>query len=145
MGTTRLPFSSGLVIGLCALFAVASGPVEGATMDPFAEFSSVDDIRVWAKKSFFGGADTSVYAQGSRELCVVTGRPTSGLISTRIAIFGRAKTSESYRLVLATGVFYTNVTHKADTETIAFYKRDKRLLVVPFDVVTANVARPSGE
>ncbi len=138
MGTARLPLLKALVL---AVGVFGPDPAKGAPMELDLTFASTNEVRAWAAKQYFGGSSVRVYTQGGKELCVVNGTPTSGILTSQIVVFGRAKPEAGYRVLLATGWFQADVKDKEDARGVAFYEREKLLFLIPFDIVTAGESR----
>jgi hypothetical protein len=137
MGAAWVQFLKVLVIVIGCLWSTS---VRGAPMDPYMTFSTPDEIRAWAKKAFFGGSQARIYSRADNELCVVNGQPTSGPLSSMIVVFGKRKSEGHYSLMLSTGIFYhSDVRDKEEPSGVGLYEKDKLLLVIPFDIVTAGI------
>jgi hypothetical protein len=139
MGTARFSFLIACVV-LCR--ALWSEPVEAAQMDFSKTFTSGDEIKAWAAKSFFGGASTSPFARGSLELVAVVGMPTSGLVTSQLLVFGRATRAENYRLLVSSTVLEAMAKVRGDADGVTFVSGDRTLLIVPFEIALKD--RPSG-
>jgi len=75
-----------------AILAVAGGVFgqgrpEGSRGDTFRDMAAIEE---WAKQGYFGGASVTKYSKDDRELVVVNGTPTSGLLTSQVVVFGRA-------------------------------------------------------
>lgn len=83
-----------------------------------------------------------MYSRGGKELCVVNGTATSGILTSQIVVFGRAEPQERFRLLLATAVIRADMKDKEEERGISVYERNKLLFLVPFDIITAGEPLP---
>jgi hypothetical protein len=98
-------------------------------------FATKDDIRAWATKSFFGSR-THEFSQAGNELFIVNGTPTSGRLSSQIAVFGRTKGESTYRQILITSVIYADIRAKEDAHGALLTVGQQVVLSIPFEIVT---------
>ena len=109
MGTTR--FLIPVLTALAASVSFAgSTKMKDASVDVNETFATGGDIKAWAAKSFFGGARTSEFSRDGNDLVLVNGMPTSGMITSQLYVYGRAKGEPNYRQLLITSVIYANIT-----------------------------------
>lgn len=133
---------AGLAVFAVVLACLLGAPVKAAPIQPDLNFATVEEVQTWARRGFFGGARTRVYFRDEKELCVVNGTPTSGLLTSQIVVFGRAKPQERFRLLLATAVIRTDMKDKEEERGIGVYERNKLLFLIPFEILTAGEPLP---
>jgi hypothetical protein len=128
-----------------ALVAAAFFVTTAAGADPTdlagQTFTDEAAIKAWAAKSFFGGATSQTFSRGGKELIVVDGMPTSGLLTSQFVFFGRSASADAYRVVLRTGVLQGDAKAKEDRGGVVVVANGKTLLLVPFELV--GVVAPS--
>jgi hypothetical protein len=143
MGAARISFLMKVVAVVCYLSSQAHGAIN---MDLEKSFRTGDEINVWAQGFFFGGCHTTPFSREGKDLVVVIGQPTSGLSTSQVILFGRQRATDEYSLILASGVIAGSIVVKEDANGVVLLARDKPILVVPFDLATANMSfnRPAG-
>jgi hypothetical protein len=135
----NVPVTAMFVAG--ALLVASPAGVRAAGFDQ--ELATVDEIKAWASKEFFGGSQTQTFSRGGKQLVVVNGQPTSGLLTSQLVIFGRSKPSERYRRVVSTGVLFTDARAKEDERGIVASAYGTISLIVPFAILDPPRLDPS--
>jgi hypothetical protein len=101
-----------------------------------ARFAAVGEIEKWAQHNYFGGAKVEAFAKNGRDLVVVSGMPTSGLLTTQLVVLGRRSAKSEYRVVLRTAVFMGDLKIKPGNDGLTADRDGKAVLYVPFDLAT---------
>jgi hypothetical protein len=123
------------------LVATASGiSREGRAERPRSDaFPDAAAIEKWAKQSYFGGAQVEQFPRLGRELVVVNGMPTSGLLTSQLVVFGRGRGKTEYHVILKTAVLMDHVRVSQDQEGLTAYVAGKAVLRIPFELLSVEV------
>jgi hypothetical protein len=118
------------------IVATASGVSrEGRAEKPRSEaFPDMAAIEKWAKQSYFGGARVEKFSTLNRELVVVSGMPTSGLLTSQLVILGRGDAKTGYHVILKTAVFVGDVRVSRDEHGVTANVEHRAVLHIPFDL-----------
>lgn len=124
------------VVVACAGMGVSRAADVGGA-DP--RCADVGAIEAWAKRSYFGGATVEAFAAEGRELVVVNGMPTSGVLTAQLVVLGRAGPAAEYRVLLRTATFREPLMVTRDDDALTVEKSGKTVLSIPFELATLAV------
>jgi hypothetical protein len=136
-----MTLSNRLQVIALAIAASATGlSREGLADKPRSDsFRDTAGIEKWAKQTYFGGASVKKYSKDGRELVVVSGMPTSGLLTTQLVVLSRAAERSEYQAILKSAVFMGDVKVRQDKDGVTADAEGKTLFYVPFDMASVKV------
>ena len=86
-----------------------------------------------------GGASVTKYSKDDRELVVVNGMPTSGLLTSQVVVLGRAARIPEYRVILKSAVFMGDVKVRQEKDGLTADAKGKAVFYVPFELASLVV------
>jgi hypothetical protein len=125
-----------LVAAVCASGVSREGRADKPRGDSFRDTAAIEK---WAKRNYFGGAQLKTYGKDGRELVVVNGMPTSGLLTTQLVVLGRADGNTEYRVILKSAVFMGDVKIRQEVDGLVAEIKGTTVLHVPFDLASLHV------
>ena len=120
-----------LIIAAAASIASREGRAEKSRGDTFPDTAAIEK---WAKQSYFGGAHVEKFSRGGDELVVVSGMPTSGLLTSQLVVLGRGNGKSAYHVILKTAVFMGDVKVRQEKDGLRADAEGKGVLYIPFDL-----------
>ncbi len=85
MGSTRFSFL--IILALVVVYQVSYGITNSQAEEMKSKYSNIDEIRAWASSAFIGGYETQVFCVREKQVVVVIGQPTSGLVTSEVYVF----------------------------------------------------------
>ena len=120
-----------LIITAAASVVSWEGRAEKSRGDSFLYTAAIEK---WAKQSYFGGAHVEKFSKGGNELVVVSGMPTSGLLTSQLVVLGRGNGKTEYHVILRTAVFMGDVKVRQEKDGLRADAEGKGVLYIPFDL-----------
>lgn len=115
-------------------------PAKSRAVQPRGDaFRDTAAIEKWAKENFFGGASITRHSKDDRELVVVNGMPTSGLLTSQVLVLGRAATNPEYHVILKSAVFMGDVRLHEERDGLVADVKGRAVLYIPFELASLIV------
>jgi len=130
------PLQISLAIMASAIAVSGESRADKSRGDTFRDTAAVEK---WAKQSYFGGASITKYSKEDRELVVVNGMPTSGLLTSQLVFLGRFGGNPEYHVILKSAVFMDDVKVRQEKDGLAATAKGKTVFYVPFDLASLVV------
>jgi hypothetical protein len=126
-----------LIIAVAVVVAASGLSGEGHADKPRGDvFRDTTAIEKWAKLSYLGGAAVTKYWKEDRELVVVNGMPTSGLLTAQVVVLGRTTANPEFHVILKSAVFMGDVRVRQERDGLTAEAKGKTVFYVPFELAS---------